>query len=334
MVSIKEVARIANVSIATVSRYINNPEQVKGSTQEKVQAAIAKTGYSPNTLARNFRRGKSGIIFVVLPTVGDPFFDGVMDGIRRIADEQNYTIFIREISLNALTADEYANMIFSKQADGIILLASPCPFTPSKNKDHQPIVISCESVTPELSHFPSVRIDNIAASSEGTNYLINQGHKKIGFIFGSKESTLTKDRERGFQKAMKAAKLPVSDGWVVEGGLSLEGARKATRMLLSHHERPSAIFCANDQMAMGCIHEIKAEKLSVPKDISVLGFDDIRFAEITDPPLSTIAQPSEEIGERTMLRLCKAIEGRDIGIEPEIVEHKLVIRRSTGPASD
>ncbi len=336
MVSIKEVARIANVSIATVSRYINNPEQVREATRNKVQIAIAETGYAPNTLARNFRRGKSGIIFVVLPSVGDPFFEGVMRGIHQVAEEQHYSIFIRETQFNTLTADEYSNMIFSKQADGIILLASVCPITPTNlsndNKNRQPIIISCESVTPELSHFPSVRIDNISAAMEATSYLINQNHSDIGFIYGTHTSTLTQDRERGYQRAMHSAKLPIAEGWVVEGGLTLDGARKATRKLLNHHQRPTAIFCANDEMAMGCLHEIKSAKLSIPEDISVIGFDDIRYAEILDPPLTTIAQPSEEIGERTMHRLIKAIEGRDIGAEAEIVPHKLVVRRSTGPA--
>ncbi len=335
MVSIKEVAKLAGVSIATVSRYINNPDQVKDATREKVQTAITQTGYAPNTLARNFRRGKSGIIFVVLPSVGDPFFEGVMHGIMQVAEELHYTIFIRETQFNTLTADDYSNMIFSKQADGIILLASVCPFTaplerPGGNKQ-QPIIISCESVTPELSHFPSVRIDNIAASKEATEYLISLGHSNIGFIYGSHVSTLTLDRERGFRRAMKEAKMPVADGWVVEGGLNLDGARKATRKLLNHPQRPTAIFCANDEMAMGTLHEIKSAKLRVPEDISVLGFDDIRYAEILDPPLTTVAQPAEEIGERTMHRLCKAIEGRDIGDEVEIVPHKLVVRRSTSP---
>lgn len=332
MASIQDVAKIAGVSIATVSRYINNPDQVKSATRDKVQKAITSTGYSPNTLARNFRRGKSGIILVVVPTIADPFFEGVMSGIMQVADELHYSIFIRETRKNSLTADEYSNMIFSKQADGIILLASLCPFTPpttTNSQKTQPIIISCESVVPELAHFPSVRIDNIAAAKEATDYLINLGHKRIGFIYGSRTLTLTLDRERGYQRAMKQAKLAVEDGWVVEGSLSLDGARKATRKLLNHQNPPTAIFCANDEMAMGTLHEIKSAKLSVPEDISVVGFDDIRYAEILDPPLTTIAQPAEEIGERTMHRLYKAIEGRDIGTEEEIVPHKLIIRRST-----
>ncbi len=259
-----------------------------------------------------------------------------MKGIQKIADEQHYNILIRETPANTLSADEYSNMIFSKQADGIILLASICPITPTNlsgdSRKQQPIIISCESVSPELSHFPSVRIDNITASLEATNHLIDQAHQRIGFIYGAHSSTLTQDREHGYRRAMEAAKLPIAEGWVLEGGLTIDGARKATRELLKHPKRPTAIFCANDEMAMGALHEIKLAKLKVPEDISLLGFDDIRYAEILDPPLTTVAQPSEEIGVRTMLRLIQAIEGRDIGAEAEIVPHKLVLRESTGPA--
>ena len=334
MVSIKDVARVAGVSTATVSRYINDPKQVKQPTREKVQKAIAATNYAPNSLARNFRRGKTGVILVALPAIGTPFFADVMKGITTIARDMHYSILIKETQLNQLSYDEYTNLVLSKQADGIILLSAIIPFATAKpqqtgNQRPAPIILSCENVTPELGRYPSVRIDNARAAAEATDYLINLGHKKIAFIFGLQSSTLTLDRERGYRKAMKAAKLAIADGWITEGGLTLDGARKATRLLLSHAERPSAIFCANDEMAMAAIHEIKAARLRVPQDISIIGFDDICYAELMDPPLTTISQPAEEIGERTMLRLSQAIDGRDIGVEPEIVPHKLVVRSST-----
>ncbi len=334
MVSIKEVARVAGVSTATVSRYINDPKQVKQPTREKVQQAIAETNYAPNSLARNFRRGKTGVILVALPSIGTPFFADVMKGISTIAKDMHYSILIKETQLNQLTYDEYTNLVLSKQADGIILLSAIIPFAtggrqrPSSQRQ-APIILSCENVTPELGRYPSVRIDNTSAAAEATDYLIKLGHSRIAFVFGLQSSTLTLDRERGYRKAMKAAKLAVADGWVTEGGLTLDGARKATRLLLSHAERPTAIFCANDEMAMAAIHEIKSANLQIPRDISIIGFDDIRYAELLDPPLTTISQPAAEIGERTMLRLSQAIDGRDIGVEPEIVPHKLVIRRST-----
>ncbi|WP_096085534.1 LacI family DNA-binding transcriptional regulator [Agaribacterium haliotis] len=332
MVSIKEVARVAGVSIATVSRYINNPDLVKDATRKRVQAAIEQTEYSPNTLARNFRLGKSGIVVVVVPEIGDPFFDAVMQGINEVAKEQHYNILIRETRSESISAEEYNQMIFSKQADGIILLASSCPFNPGTQKTQQPIIVCCESVNPELSSYPSVRIDNSAAAHEATSYLIQQGHKRIAFISGDQNSLLTVDRERGYRQAMQDAGLTIEKQWLVEGKMDLDGARSATRQLLALQKRPSAIFCANDQMAMAAMHEIKQAKLRIPEDISVMGFDDIRYAEIVDPPLSTIAQPGAAIGKQSMLRLCQAIAGNNIGSDAEIVAHKLLIRHSTGPA--
>ena len=332
-VSIKEVAQLANVSIATVSRCINNPEKVTEKTRLKVQDAIRKTGYSPNTLAQSFRRGRTNIVMVVLPSVGDPFFTAVMKGIRAAAKSKGYSVLIEETQLNTMTADEISAMLVSNQTDGIILLASASPFgteIPSaKSKRRLPIVIGCETVSPELADFPSVHIDNIAAAKEATNYLVSQGHERIAMIYGQKSSLLTKDRELGYRAAMKQAKLTVADGWVVEGELTIDGARKATRNLMNHSDRPTAIFCANDEMAIGCLHEVKSSGLRVPDDISIVGFDDIRYAEVTDPPLTTISQPAEEIGERVMYRLCRRIEaGNGASSSPEIVPHKLVIRQS------
>ena len=338
-VSIKEVAQLAGVSIATVSRCINNPEKVTEKTRLKVQDAIYKTGYSPNTLAQSFRRGRTNIIMVVLPSVGDPFFSAVMRGIRVAARAKGYSVIFEDTQFNELTDDELGAMLVSNQVDGIILLASMSPFgneiLSAKSRLSLPVVIGCETVSPELADFPSVHIDNIAAAKEATNYLISQGHQRIAMMCGQASSLLTKDREFGYRAAMKQAELPIEDGWVIDGDLAIAGARKATRNLLNHANRPTAIFCANDEMAIGCIHEIKVAGLQVPRDISIVGFDDIRYAEVTDPPLTTISQPAEEIGERVMYRLCRRIDaGTNTNSEPEIVPHKLVIRQSAAkPAS-
>jgi LacI family repressor for deo operon, udp, cdd, tsx, nupC, and nupG len=331
--SIKEVAKLAGVSIATVSRCINNPEKVTDKTRGKVEAAIRATGYSPNTLAQSFRRGRTNIVMVVLPSVGDPFFTAVMRGIRSVARSKNYSVLIEETQLNTMTADEIGAMLVSRQTDGIILLASMSPFgtevLSAKSKRLLPIVIGCETVSPELAHLPSVHIDNAAAAREATNYLISLGHKRIAMVNGDATSLLTRDRELGYRAAMQEAHLPIEEGWVVEGKLSIAGARVATKSLLRHEHRPTAIFCANDEMAIGSLHEIKLAGLSVPGDISLMGLDDIRYAEVTDPPLTTVSQPAEEIGERVMQRLYRRIEsGQGVSPAPEIVPHKLVIRQS------
>ena len=331
--SIKEVARLAGVSIATVSRCLNNPEKVREKTRLKVQEAVVETGYSPNTLAQQFRRGRTNMVMVVLPSIGDPFFTEVIHGIREAARTKGYSIILNETQFNTMTADEIGAIMVSKQVDGIILLASMSPFGTEvlSTRSHRalPIVVGCETISPELSQFPGVHIDNIAAAREATNYLISSGHTRIGFVNGLDTSLLTKDREYGYRAAMHQTGLEVENGWVVEGGLTLEGSVRATRKLLNHPQPPTAIFCANDEMAIGCIHEIKSNGLSVPEDISVIGFDDIRYAEVQDPPLTTVYQPAEEIGERVMYRLYKEIEeGASVNPEPEIVPHKLIVRQS------
>jgi LacI family repressor for deo operon, udp, cdd, tsx, nupC, and nupG len=335
-ISIKEVAQLAGVSIATVSRCINSPEKVAERTRLKVEGAIVQTGYSPNTLAQSFRRGRTNLIMVVLPSVGDPFFTNVMRGIRAAAKEKGYSVVIEETQFNTMTADEIGAMLVSKQTDGIILLASMSPFgteiLSARNRRRLPIVVGCETVSPELADLPGVHIDNVAAAQEATNYLVSHGHERIAMISGQASSLLTKDRELGYREAMQQAGLPIADGWVLEGELTIAGAREATRQLLRHEKAPTAIFCANDEMAIGCLHEIKAAGLRVPDDISVIGFDDTRYAAVTDPPLTTISQPAKVIGERVLSRLCRRIEeGEGSSDEAEIVPHRLVVRDSVAP---
>ena len=332
-VSIKQVAEIAGVSIATVSRCINFPEQVRERTRVKVQEAILKTGYTPNTIAQSFRRGRTNVIMVVMPSIGDPFFTEVMRGIRAVVAEHEYSIIISETNFNTMTAEEVGAMMVSRQADGFILLASIFPFgnevLARAEKRSQPAVIGCETISASLADIPSVHIDNVAAAREATDFLISNGHEKIAFISGQSTSLLTKDREFGYRAAMHKAHLTIEDGWVLEGNLSIEGAATACSQLLEHPEQPTAIFCANDEMAFGCMHEIRKQGLSVPQDISVMGFDDIRYAAVMEPALTTISQPAMQIGERVAMRLFKAIErGNQPNNQPVILPHKLIIRKS------
>ncbi len=341
-VSIKQVAELAGVSIATVSRCLNEPSRVREKTRLRVQDAIVRTGYEPNTLARNFRRGRTNLIMVVLPSVGDPFFTEVLQGIRSVVDAEGYSLIISETQFNTMNADEVGAMLVTRQADGVILLASVFPFggevlTRAKRRG-QPIVIGCETLSAALADFPSVHIDNIRAAREATEHLLGLGHRRIAFVTAGAGSPLTRDREEGYREAMAAAGETVRPGWVVEGGLSLEGAIRATGDLLTHPERPTAVFCGNDEMALGAMHAIHQDGLNIPGDLSVMGFDDIRYAATASPTLSTIAQPAREIGRRVARRMLNAIDGGPDASarrgEPEIVPHRLVLRNSVAPPPD
>ncbi|WND03572.1 LacI family DNA-binding transcriptional regulator [Temperatibacter marinus] len=328
-VSIKEVARVAGVSIATISRYLNDPDVVRPKTRQKVKSAILETGYTPNTLAQSFRRGKTNIIMVVLQSVGDPFFTNIMQGLQQAAKESGYTVMITEAQLDLMRDDELLAMMISKQVDGMILLATTPPFKDDpQHPSTLPVVVGCEAVSIDQFDFPSVHIDNKAAAEEATAFLISQGHSKISFMSGSPVSLLTADRETGYQQALEKAGLPHCENYVVSGDMTIEGARKATQDLLSLAEPPTAIFCANDEMALAAISTIKAHGLKVPEDISVMGFDDNRYAEICDPPLTTIYQPKAEIGRQSFRTLKALIDGQPDVQKMNVVPHQLVVRQS------
>lgn len=334
MSSIKDVAKIAGVSIATVSRFVNTPDQVRAQTAKRVAQAIEKTGYAPNKLARDFRVGKTQQIMVVIPSIGIPFFEPIMRGVRRVADSVGYHILVKETAYNSLEFDDFTRLIMSKQTDGIILLSTLSPFQePNINhvSNHPPIILGLENVAEELKDFPCVCIDNVAAAREATEFLINMGHIDIGFLYGSPypEAALGLAREAGFRSALAAANLELNEQWRIDGKLSLRGGRQAARRLLEVETLPTAVFCANDEMAMGAIHEFKQAGLRVPQDISIVGFDDMRYAEVCDPPLTTIAQPAEEIGERSMARLLMSINGEETNTGNEIIPHRLIVRKST-----
>ena len=317
--SINEVALVAGVSIATVSRYINTPDQVAKKTRLKVQSAIRQTGYTPNTLAQKLRRGRSHHILVAVPSVGDPFFSAVMRGVREAARQRGYTVFIRETRQEALTIKEMNAILDSKQADGIVLL------------NNMTFVAGKPGLSADPQRRPAaIHIDNVAAAATMTSFLVDHGHRRIAMIFSGRKPSFI-DRERGYRAAMQAAHLDVADELVIDAENSLEGGREAARSLLGLDNRPSAIFCGSDEIAIGCMHEIHRAGLRVPADISVAGFDDTRYAAVSNPPLTTIRQPAEKMGACLIEKLCLALEddSQDDGAG-EIVPHQLVVRASVG----
>jgi len=317
--SINEVALVAGVSIATVSRYINTPHQVAKPTQLKVESAIRTTGYTPNTLAQKLRRGRSHHILIAVPTVGDPFFSAVMRGVRKAARRRGYTVFIRETRQEALTMREMNAVLDSKQADGIVLLNN----------------MTYVAGKPDLSIDPlrrpaTIHIDNVAASAEMTNFLIGHGHRRVAMVYSGRKPSFV-DRKRGFLAAMQQAGLEVADGMVIDSENSLEGGRAAARSLLRQDALPTAIFCGSDELAIGCMHEIHAAGHRVPTDISVAGFDDTRYAAVSNPPLTTIRQPAEDMGVRIVEALCHALEADGpVTLANQVIPHRLVVRESVG----
>jgi LacI family repressor for deo operon, udp, cdd, tsx, nupC, and nupG len=331
--NIFEVARRAGVSTATVSRVLSHPNMVTARTRRKVMKAVELLGYVPNSTAKNLRMLRSGKILVTVPDISNPFFALILQGIEDAAQRAGYAVLVGDTQHDVKREEGYASMLKSREADGLIFLGHRLPteaanFVHAANPQGAPVVNGCE-FSPDLG-VPSVHIDNAKAASEAMDHLYRLGHRRIGVVTGPLISPLSRDRLLGTKSCARKRKAG-SDCIVVNGDFSIESGVVAAERLLGKEDRPTAIFCFNDEMAMGVIETAKRKGLRVPADLSVVGFDDIRFARCVDPPLTTIAQPMRAIGEGTVRLLLEILSGRATPPDSVTLPHTLIVRSSTAP---
>jgi LacI family repressor for deo operon, udp, cdd, tsx, nupC, and nupG len=325
MVKIVDVAKLANVSTATVSRVLTNSSAVRKETAEKVLAAIETLNYQPNILARQLRRMETKTILVVVPDITNTFFSKVLRGIESVANQNGYQVLLGDSLNDSKRESGYLNVLRQRKADGMILLTARLSAKEIEEIALEfPVVLACE-YTPGLN-VPTVSIDNVRSAKKAADYLIDLGYKRIGFISGPFDVVLGRDRLEGFRQAITERKLDVNGLLVQEGDFTFESGYANMMEFLALKSPPEAIFAANDEMAIGAIKAIHSKGLKVPEDISVMGFDDIEFASIFEPSLTTIAQPSFEIGETAMKLLMKQLNKEDIEKKQYILEDKLIVR--------
>jgi len=332
MATIHDVAALAEVSVATVSRTLQQPERVSLKTRTKVLAAVKQTGYKPNLMAVKFRSGKSRNLVVLVPTVANVFFARVISGMQQTAHDRGYSLLLCNTMANEDMEQSYARLVHTSQADGLIQLRAFNPFTGLDMAADQPLpmVNACE-VLDKIS-CPTVLLDNKAAAYAMTDHLLALGHKRIAMIKGPPRSPLTRDRVAGYQEALAEAGVTFDDSLLSPGNFSLDSGRDAAKQLMQLPNPPTAIFCENDEMAIGALQQLKQLGLRVPQDVSVAGFDDIAFAAYSEPPLTTIAQPAEDFGSTAVSLLIDLVEGR-LGKAPKVIlPFDLIERASTGPA--
>ena len=332
MVSIVEVAELAGVSVATVSRALQRPEKVAEATRKRVLQAVEKTGYVTNVMASNFRRRRSDTIVVLVPDIANPFYSTVIQEIELVASKQGYRILLGETRQDEATEHSYGDLAVQKMADGIISLGMHIPFKCSPNRKTidtkwPPLVMACEyqgSIP-----VPTIAIDNRRAAFDATNHLIGLGHQDIAYMSGPLDFSLCRDREEGFREAMSKAGLKVGPGRVVNGDFSLESGKIVATELLTSTSRPSALFCTSDEQAMGAMAAARELGMDIPGDVSIAGFDDIPFADYTHPPLTTVRQPMAELGRKAMETLLAILQGRPVPAERTLLSHQLIVRAST-----
>lgn len=326
MSNIREVSRAAGVSIATVSRAISSPDKVSETALKKVYAAIEKVGYRPNMMARNFRAVRAYSIVVLVPNLSNLFFATVIRGIEDAAQQKGYGVLLGDTRDSHDREQEYTRLVETRQADGILQLR---PHTPGKSLEPDsgmPMVSACGC---ENTPYPSVRIDNTGAAREIVDYLITQGHRRIGVLAGLPDNPHSNDRLRGYRQSLEDAGVPFDPDLLVNGDFTMGSGQMAASHFARMKDRPTAVFSMNDEMAIGCIQGLKSAGIRVPEEMSITGFDDIEFARYSDPPLTTIAQPAEELGRASFNTLLELIEGKELQQTETVLPYEFVVRKST-----
>src|SRR3954466_12857721 len=302
MANIYEVAKRAGVSTATVSRVLSRPQVVSPETRRRVLHAVKTMAYAPNSATKNLRTLRTGKILVTVPDISNPFFSLILQGIEDAAQREGHAVLFGDTQHDEKREERYALMLQRKEADGLIFLGHRLPksagdLVRSMAPACAPVVNGCE-FNPRL-RIPSVHIDNAAAASEAMDHLYDLGHRRIGIVTGPLVSPLSRERLRG--ATTRARQKGAEHEFVImHGDFSIESGALAAERLLGRDEPPTAIFCFNDEMAIGALETARRRGVRVPHDLSLIGFDDIRYARYCDPPLTTVAQPMRQIGEGTV----------------------------------
>ncbi len=335
--TIEDVARIAGVSIATVSRCLHMPDVVAVKTRERVLNAVRQTGYNLNAAAQSLRQRRSNTVLVVVPDIGNTFFSEILGGIETEASAAGLTMLIgdtgrSDTGRSRAREDAYVRYLLNGRADGALLLADPQAAwfdIPTRNAVGLPPIVAISEVGPQSGPV-TVSIDNEGAACAAVTHLIALGHRRIAHVAGPQSNILTAQRLAGYRRALGEAGLTPAPDLEFPGDFGLASGRAAFDLFRDH--RPSALFFANDEMAMGFLSTAYAAGVRVPRDVSIVGFDDIHFAQSCIPSLTTIRQPRSEMGATAMRLLLSILAGQ----APASVRlpFDLVIRGSTAGVPD
>jgi LacI family transcriptional regulator, galactose operon repressor len=338
MTTIVDVAKVAGVSISTVSRVLSSSDHpVSEETRQRVLHAVASLNYSPSALARAMITQDTRIIGIIVSDNQDPFFAAIVRGVEDVARSLGFLVIICNSDRRPDIELKYIQTLNDYRVDGII-------FTGGGVKDPAYVAEltnllgilerrNCAVVSLGYQVFPCVQVsnDNVQATADATRYLAQLGHERIGYISGPEHLTTTGLRLEGYRLGMQQSGLAFNPALVLPGDYTLEAGQKASELIIAMRRRPTAVLASTDYMAIGCAIGLKAVHLSIPEDISVMGINDIRAASCLDPPLSTVSLHMYEMGAVGIRYLLKRRNGEIGDTYRHTIKHELVIRGSTAP---
>lgn len=330
-VTIKDVAREAGVSISTVSRVVNNYEYVRPQTREKVQSAIARLDYVVNQQARNLVRGRSPVIGLLVPDVGNTYIGTVMRGIDVEVAAAHFDLMLYTTRHGYQKESHYVATLTQGLTSGLLLLVprSTDAYIKTLVKRKFPFVVIDHQSVDDFS--ATVVAANCEGAFNATSYLINLGHRRIGHIAGDQRLSSGVDRLNGYRAALEKHDIPFDPVLVVEGFFEQSDSCLAANTLLDLPAPPTAIFAASDMSAFGAMDAIRHRGLHLPEDISIVGFDDIPEARYMHPALTTVRQPLYDMGRYAAHMLVEAIVVDQLPTMRIVVDTELIIRDSCRP---
>lgn len=332
-VTIKDIARKANVSYATVSRALNNKRGVREATRTRILDLASKMSYTPNAVARGLVKKQTLTLGLIIPDITNPFYPEVARGIEDGATEGGFSIFLCNTNWERAREVHYLRLLAEKRVDGVILAPIDNEVEDVESSLTGKIPVVYVSIAPHRTQHSFVVIDNVLGGFLATEHLIRAGHRTIGFVGSTEDSLTIAERLKGYRRALKKFGLQVENKYIQLGDFKQETGYRIIRSMIADGDYPRAVFAENDLLALGILQGVKASGLSVPGDVAVVGFDDIPFAGFPEVQLTTINQPKYEMGRKAVEILLKQIGGsagaQPVQIRQIYLKPQLVVRKSS-----
>jgi LacI family transcriptional regulator len=333
-VTIAEVARRARVSKATVSRVLNNKGDVDASTAIRVREVIAATGYTPSARAVGLAKGRTLTVGMLVPGLTWPWMGDVLQGVADVLEATGYGLLLNTMNRGADSLTQFARHVSANAFDGLLLIEPPdtLNYIASLHESGLPVVM----IDDRGHHrgFPSVATSNHAGAADAARHLLDTGRTNLAIVTGPSEFGCTRDRTDGFCSVLTEAGVRFDAQMLIEGDFTRDGGRAAIQPIIDSGIPLDGVFAQNDLMAVGVLDALRESGRSVPGDVAVIGFDDIPIAAHTQPSLTTVRQPSREMGEAAARMLLAKLAGEPFPTAPQIVPTSLVIRESAPDKSD
>lgn len=330
MAVLKDVARLAGVSPSTVSKYLNHPDKMTEEYKIMIQKAIEELNYIPSNVARSMRTGKTNIIALIIPELTNPYYSEVYNAVRSACYSKGYTPIVYTTEENSDVLNDFLTNFSLLNADGIIMAFVDEDEIMQKILEIEhiiPVVLMSWDISNE--NFNSVNVDLFDGIYKATNHLIQKGHKKIAYVSGIWQSRISKEKFRGFEKAIKDAGMEIKDEYIAAGKYRFKTGFQSARSFMQLADPPTAIVGANDIIAIGCVKYLINNGYRVPEDCAVIGFDGISLSKIYDPSISTVEQPIFDMGVKAVDILIDVIDKPNQAHKQVIFNTRLIINRST-----